>query len=64
MVSNQVLGARLAAGLLILSVTVCGCSHLRHTEEIAPAAFSPATAPAIFFSPHFTKLDSRTSGSL
>src|SRR6195256_6609075 len=43
MVSNQVLGARLAAGLLILSVTVCGCSHLRHTEAGAPAP-APVTA--------------------
>ena len=42
MLSNQVLGARLAAGLLILSITVCGCSHLRHTDAGAPAA-APVT---------------------
>ncbi len=39
MVSNQVLGARLAAGLLIVSITVCGCSHLRRTQ---PQASAPA----------------------
>ena len=39
MVSNQVLGARLAAGLLIVSIAVCGCSHLRRTQ-------APASAPA------------------
>ena len=32
MVSNQVLGVRLAAGLLISAIAVCGCSHLRHRE--------------------------------
>jgi LysM repeat protein len=37
MVSNQVLGARLAAGLLIVAIAVCGCSHLRHTDAGAPA---------------------------
>src|SRR3979490_454757 len=45
MVSNQVLGARLAAGLLILSITVCGCSHLRHTEAAAAAPAPVAAAP-------------------
>jgi hypothetical protein len=47
MVSNQVLGARLAAGLLILSITVCGCSHLRHTEAGAAAPAPVATAPGV-----------------
>ncbi|TLY54239.1 MAG: LysM peptidoglycan-binding domain-containing protein [Gammaproteobacteria bacterium] len=37
MVSNQVLGARLAAGLLIVAITVCGCSHLRRTPAQASA---------------------------
>jgi LysM domain len=43
MVSNQVLGARLAAGLLIVAIAVCGCSHLRHTDAGAPAP-APVTA--------------------
>ena len=43
MVSNQVLGARLAAGLLIGAIAVCGCSHLRHTDAGAPAP-APVTA--------------------
>jgi LysM repeat protein len=42
MVSNQVLGARRAAGLLIVAIAVCGCSHLRRTDAGAPA---PAPAP-------------------
>ena len=42
MVSNQVLGARLAAGLLIGAITLGGCSHLRHTEGTAT---TPAPAP-------------------
>jgi len=43
MLSNQVLGARLAAGLLISAIAVCGCSHLRHTDAGAPAP-APVTA--------------------
>jgi len=48
MVSNQVLGARLAAGLLIVSITVCGCSHLRHThpQASAPAPVTQAAGEA------------------
>jgi len=37
MVSNQVLGARAAAGLLSLCVVLCGCAH-RHATQPAPAA--------------------------
>jgi LysM repeat protein len=37
MVSNQVLGARTAAGLLSLCVVLCGCAHHRAAES-APAA--------------------------
>jgi len=50
MVSNQVLGARLAAGVLIASV-FCGCAHTRSSSEPAPAPASaaseatPAAAP-------------------
>jgi hypothetical protein len=43
MVSNQVLGARLAAGLLILSVALGGCAHTRPGEESSSA---PAGAAA------------------
>ena len=43
MVSNQVLGARGVAGLLILSLAVSGCSHFRHHEaEAAARSESPA----------------------
>ncbi|MGH8208651.1 MAG: LysM peptidoglycan-binding domain-containing protein [Steroidobacteraceae bacterium] len=37
MVSNQVLGTRLAAGLLVLALTLCGCSwrHSRESESTA-----------------------------
>jgi len=43
MLSNQVLGARLAAGLLIGAIAVSGCSHLRHTDAGASAP-APVTA--------------------
>ena len=52
MVSNQVLGVRLTAGLLILSVLVAGCSWLhtaRAERTAAPATAAPTeteTAPA------------------
>ena len=47
MVSNQVLGARLAAGLLIAAITLGGCSHLRHTEAAAtPTTPAPVTQAA------------------
>jgi LysM repeat protein len=42
MVSNQVLGARAAAGLLSLCVALYGCAH-QHAAESAPAA-APAAA--------------------
>ena len=45
MVSNQVLGARGMAGLLILSLAVTGCSHFHGHEQPAPAA-APAHADA------------------
>jgi hypothetical protein len=45
MVSNQVLGARTVAGLLILSLALYGCSHARHQDEAA-AAPTPVTATA------------------
>ncbi len=44
MVSNQVLGARIAAGLAVLSVTLSGCSWL-HSRESAPAPPTSATRP-------------------
>jgi LysM domain len=43
MVSNQLLTARSAAGLLILSLSVSGCSHFRHQDE-SPAAPAPVVA--------------------
>jgi LysM repeat protein len=43
MVSNQVLGARTVAGLLILSVALFGCSHAQHQDQAA-AAPTPVTA--------------------
>jgi LysM repeat protein len=48
MVSNQVLGARLSAGLLTLSLTLSGCAMFHHSK---PAAESPAPAPAASTSP-------------
>src|SRR5215472_9826592 len=48
MVSNQVLGARLGAGLLTLSLTLSGCALFHHSK---PAAESPAPAPAASTSP-------------
>lgn len=47
MVSNQVPGARLAAGLLVLSVTVSGCSwmHSRQSEPAPPPVASAQSAP-------------------
>jgi hypothetical protein len=46
MVANQVLGARLAAGSLILSFALCGCSHLRSTESAPPAPAPVGAASA------------------
>jgi LysM repeat protein len=37
MVSNQVLGARAAAGLLSLCIALCGCAHHRAAESAPPA---------------------------
>src|SRR5215469_5224299 len=47
MVSNQVLGARAAAGLFVTCVALAGCSHFRHHDAApppAPAAAATATA--------------------
>jgi hypothetical protein len=46
MVSNQVLGARVAAGLLILSLALSGCAHFRHHPQAAPEPTAAAAAPA------------------
>ncbi len=48
MVSNQVLGARVLAGLLIVSLGAAGCSHLRHhdTDTSAPPAAVTAAPSA------------------
>jgi LysM domain-containing protein len=45
MVSSQVLGARLGAGLLALSIALAGCAHHGHSKESAAQA-PPATAAA------------------
>ncbi len=44
MVSKQVPGARLAAGLLVLSVTVSGCSWLHSRESDSAPAPAPVAA--------------------
>ena len=44
MVSNQVLGARLGAGLLTLSLTLSGCALFHHSKSAAPEASAPAPA--------------------
>jgi LysM repeat protein len=56
MVSNQVLAARAAAGLIVLSLSVCGCAHFHHGEQapsassapepVAPSAATPAATAA------------------
>jgi hypothetical protein len=46
MVSNQVLGARAAAGLLIASVALSACSHFRHHEEPTAEPSSQASTLA------------------
>jgi LysM repeat protein len=45
MVSNQVLGARLAAGVLIASM-ICGCAHTRSSSEAAAPAPAAAASAA------------------
>jgi LysM repeat protein len=67
MLSNQVLGARLAAGLLISAIAVCGCSHLRHTDAGAPAAAPVTTvsgdARAIPAEPQMTATEAAISAA-
>jgi len=67
MVSNQVLGARLAAGLLISAIAVCGCSHLRHTDAGAPApapvTAAPGDARAIPAEPQMTATEAAISAA-
>ena len=67
MVSNQVLGARLAAGLLIVAIAVCGCSHLRHTDAGAPApapvTAAPGDARAIPAEPQMTATEAAISAA-
>ena len=43
MVSNQVLGARLAAGVLTLSLALTGCAHFHHSNAAATQAPPAAT---------------------
>jgi len=46
MVSNQVLGARAIAGLLLVSLAAVGCSHSHHQDEVPAAATPVSAAPA------------------
>jgi len=48
MVSNQVLGARMAAGLLALSLMLTGCGHwpFRHSSSAAPEAAAATPVPS------------------
>ena len=46
MVSNQILGTRVAAGLLMAALAVSGCSHFRHRDAAPPPAPEPAMAAA------------------
>lgn len=46
MVSNQVLGARAAAALLLAAFIVAGCSHTHHREADTAAPASEVAAPA------------------
>jgi hypothetical protein len=50
MVSNQVLGARLGAGLVTLSLTLSGCAMFHHSSNAAPPP-PAATAPAVASTP-------------
>jgi hypothetical protein len=45
MVSNQVLGARWLAGVLVASVAFSGCAHFHHGTDAAPAQSPAAAAP-------------------
>jgi LysM repeat protein len=47
MVSNQILGTRAAAGLLVAVLAVSGCSHFRHKESAAPAPAPAAAATPV-----------------
>ena len=49
MVSNQVLGARAVAGLLITSLALTACSMFRHHE--APAEAAPSSAHTLSSAP-------------
>lgn len=46
MVSNQLLGARLGAGLIALSLTLTGCGHFPFRHSDSAAAQGAAAAPA------------------
>jgi hypothetical protein len=70
MVSNQVLGARLTAGLLTLSFALTGCALFRHTDNAAPppataavASTAPAAETAAAPEPTATEAAIETAGS-
>jgi hypothetical protein len=51
MVSNQVLGARLASGVLTLSLTLSGCALFHHSANTAQPAAAPAASTAAVSTP-------------
>jgi LysM domain len=51
MVSNQVLGARATAGLVVLSLAFSGCAHFRHAAPAAPEATAPVASTAATATP-------------
>jgi len=51
MVSNQVLGARTVAGLVVLSLTLSGCALFHRSSSAGPESSAPVAAPAAAATP-------------
>ena len=63
MVSNQLVAARLAAGLLVLSIAVSGCVHTRQPASAQPAAEAPPPAAETAPAPEVTATEAAIAAS-
>lgn len=63
MVSNQLVAARLAAGLLILSIAASGCAHMHQPASAQPETPAPAPAAQTAPAPEMTATEAAIAGA-
>jgi hypothetical protein len=63
MVSNQLVAARLTAGLIVLSIAASGCAHMHQSASAPPAAEAPPPAAQTSPAPEMTATEAAIAAS-